>query len=244
VVKKTDYSALADQYAAHRRAHPGVVTRLATGLSPSSRVLEIGCGTGNYLAAIHGSARCDCVGVDPSPEMLARLRARDLPARVIEGRAEQLDLPAEAFELVYSVDVIHHVGDREAAFREAFRVLREGGLVCTATDSEWMIRHRLQSVYFPETIDVELTRYPSIDVLRSEMTSVGFESLSEEVAEYSYELRDSVAYREKVFSSLLYISDEAFRRGLARLEADLLRGPVRCTSRYLLLWGKKRTRND
>jgi SAM-dependent methyltransferase len=201
-------------------------------------VLEVGCGTGNYLGAIRESTGCEAFGVDPSPEMLAQLRARALPVRVREGHAEQLDFPAGTFDLVYSVDVIHHVVDRETAYREAARALRPGGVVCTVTDSEWIIRHRTpQSVYFPETIAVELARYPSIEALRSMMVKAGFESPSEEVVEHSYELTDAVAYREKVFSSLLYISDEAFSRGLAKLEADLLRGPVPCTSRYLLLRG-------
>src|SRR3712207_7697189 len=40
------------------------------------------------------------------------------------GRAEGLPVPDASFDLVYSVDVIHHVGDRPAAFREAARVLR------------------------------------------------------------------------------------------------------------------------
>jgi hypothetical protein len=103
-----------------------------------------------------------------------------------------------------------------------------------------MIRHREpQSAYFPETVDVEIARYPHIDILRAEMIGAGFESLREEVAEYSYALTDSIAYREKVFSSLLHISDEAFERGLTRLEADLTHGPIPCISRYLLLWGTK-----
>ena len=132
------------------------------------------------------------------------------------------------------------MADRPAAFREAFRVLKNGALVCTVTDSEWMIRNRRpQSVYFPETIDVELARYPSIDALRDELTAAGFESLRERVTERSYEITDAAAYRDKVYSSLIYISDDAFRRGLERLEADLRRGPVQCVSRYLLLWGKK-----
>jgi SAM-dependent methyltransferase len=239
-VKSTDYSGLADQYAAHRRTHPAVLARLTAALDSASRVLELGCGTGNYATAIHGIVGCDCVGVDPSPQMLAKLQERSSSVRAIEGRAELLELPAGEFDLVYSVDVVHHVRDRNAAFREAFRVLAEGGRSCTVTDSEWMIRHREpQSVYFPETVDVEIARYPRIDVLREEMVRAGFDSLHEDVAEYAYVITDSVAYREKVFSSLLYISDEAFERGLNRLEADLAHGPIRCISRYLLLWGTK-----
>jgi SAM-dependent methyltransferase len=239
-MKPTDYSVLADQYASQRRAHPGVLERLIAPLGSASRVVEVGCGTGNYATAIHERTGCECVGVDPSPQMLGKLRERGSSVRAIEGRAERLDLASENFDLVYSVDVVHHLDDRGAAFREALRVLADGGLFCVVTDSEWMIRNREpQSVYFPETIDVELTRYPRIDTLRSEIARAGFQSLREEVVEYAYVVTDATAYREKVFSALLYISDDAFERGLKRMETDLARGPIRGVSRYLLLWGVK-----
>jgi SAM-dependent methyltransferase len=186
---------------------------------------------------------CDCSGVDPSPEMLAKLRERGSSVRAIEGRAEALALPDGTLDLVYSVDVIHHVGDCRSAIAEAFRVLKDGGRLCTVTDSEWIIRHREpQSVYFPETIDVELVRYPRIQVLRAEMTRAGFESITEEVVEHEYSITDAAPYRDRVFSALLYITDEAFARGLARLEADLRRGPVRGVARYMLLRGSKAPR--
>ncbi len=56
------------------------------------------------------------------------------------------------------------------AFSEAARVLRTGGRLCIINDSEDILRNRqAQSVYFPETIAVELSRYPAIDLLRSEL---------------------------------------------------------------------------
>jgi len=156
------------------------------------------------------------------------------------GRAEQLSVATGQFDLVYSVYVIHHVTGREAFYREAFRVLRDGGHVCTVTESEMMLRTREpQSRYFPETIDVELARYPRTDNLRSEMQRGGFQDLSENVAEWAYEVTDPTPFREKVFSSLLYISEDAFESGLTRLEAALSAGVVPYVSRYVLLWGTK-----
>ena len=98
-----------------------------------------------------------------------------------------------------------------------------------------------QSRYFPETIDVELARYPSIENLRTEMQRAGFQDLSEDVAEWAYEVSDTTPFREKVFSSLLYISEQAVRRGLTELEATLAAGVVPYVSRYVLLWGTKPT---
>jgi ubiquinone/menaquinone biosynthesis C-methylase UbiE len=69
-----DYDHLAAEYARHRTAHPEVLKRLAvTGsVGPASRVLDVGCGTGNYLIALHRLTGCAAWGIDPSEQMLAR----------------------------------------------------------------------------------------------------------------------------------------------------------------------------
>ena len=239
--EKTDYAPLAKPYAQHRKPHPVVLARLREQLRPSSRVLELGCGTGNFITSLRNEVGCDCVGIDPSAEMLEQLRARSSDVTLLQNSAERLELPAESFDLVYSVDVIHHVEGLAAAFDEAARVLRPGGRVATITDSEWVIRNRLQSHYFPESIDVELQRYPSMVRLRAEMARAGLQDVREELVEHQYELTSADSYRAKVYSSLLYISDEAFQRGLQRLEADLQRAPVVGIARYVLLWGRKPT---
>jgi SAM-dependent methyltransferase len=239
-MQKIDYAALADDYARHRSVHPEVLWRLVDGLDPAARVLEVGCGTGNYVREIQRLVGCECTGIDPSTQMLDKLRARGGQVRVLECAAERLGLASDTFDLAFSVDVVHHIGDRMSAFREAFRVLRAGGRICSVTDSEWIIRHREPlSRYFPETVDVDLERYPTIEAMRLEMTSAGFESIREELVEHDYDLHEPDAYQNKAFSSLVLLEQEVFQRGLARLEADLRRGPVRCNSRYLLLWGSK-----
>ena len=55
-----------------------------------------------------------------------------------------------------------------------------------------------------------------------------------------YDLDDIQAYRDRAFSSLLLIDEEAFRRGISRLEADLARGPIPCVSLYTMIWGSAR----
>jgi SAM-dependent methyltransferase len=226
-MEPVDYSVVADQYVRHRRLHPSVLERLTRSLGPAMHVVEVGCGTGNYIGAIQAKIGCTAVGIDPSPEMLAKLRRRMTSVRVIEGRAEKLELPSSSSDFVFSVDVIHHVQDRAEAYREAFRVLRDGGEVCTVTDSEWTLRHREpHASYFPETVDIELARYPSVEALRGEMTRAGFESLDEQLVEFVYALTDASPYRHRTHSALLYLDEEAFQRGMARLEADLANGPI------------------
>jgi SAM-dependent methyltransferase len=239
---KLDYNSLAQEYARHRQILPEVLQNLveAGGLGPASNVLDVGCGTGNYTAALEETIHCSCWGLDPSEQMLTKARERAPSAYFQAGRAEQLDFSAESFDLVFSVDVIHHVNDRPAFFREAYRVLKKGGQVCTVTDSEDIIRRRRPlSNYFPETVEVELQRYPRILDLRTMMISAGFSDLREVVAEREYLLRDIQKYRDKAFSSLHLITPDAFERGIQRLESDVKTQPIPAISLYLLLWGRK-----
>jgi ubiquinone/menaquinone biosynthesis C-methylase UbiE len=237
-----DYDVIATEYTRHRKVHPEALRGLlsTSGVGSASKVLEVGCGIGNYIIALEALAQCSCWGVDPSARMLSRARERSGKVSFQLGKAEKLDFPRDFFDLVFSVDVIHHMSDYRAYFREAYRVLRLGGKVCTVTDSEWIIRHREPlAVYFPETVEVDLGRYPRIARLREVMEGVGFGKITETNVEFPYELTDIQAYRDKVFSSLHLIPEEAFRRGIERMERDLRTGPIPCVSRYLLLWATK-----
>jgi len=244
VTKNIDYNTIAAAYANDREIHPCVSEALYRYVDETSIVLEVGCGTGNYIVALRQETNCACWGVDLSRGMLDQRRARSEEVSFLQSSAEQLAFPDKTFDLIFSVDVIHHNQDKQAYISEACRLLKEKGLLFTATDSEWVIRNREPlSVYFPESVDVELKRYPKIDDLREWMREAGLQDIGEETVRWDYELGDARAFRDKVFSSLHMISEETFKRGLARLESDLSMGSVPCVSRYTLFWGYKDSRN-
>jgi ubiquinone/menaquinone biosynthesis C-methylase UbiE len=240
-----DYDRIAAEYAQHRQIHPVVLERLLGGLQPTAEVLEVGCGSGNYIVTIRDLVGCSCWGIDPSKEMLSRAAARSDQVHFLRGSGEALDLPCNCFDLVFSVDVIHHVSDRRQFFREAWGVMRQGGKVCTVTDSEWVIWHRQPlSEYFPETVAADLARYPPIGELREAMQEAGFAEIAEETVESRYWVSDIGPYRTKSFSCLQLVPEAAFRRGIERMEQDLLAGPILCVPRYVLIWGTRQRAAD
>jgi SAM-dependent methyltransferase len=238
----SDYERMAGAYGRHRTAHEPLVQALVDGarLTETSRVLEIGAGTGNYSGALRELVGCRCSAVEPSAAMREIAERRGLDVTVKAGSAEALPFEGASFDFAFCVHVVHHVKDRAAFFTEAFRILDEGGTFCVATESEAMIRARYpQSEYFPDSATADLARYPRIAELERMARAAGFREWRESRLEIAIPVASADPYEAKAFSSLHFVPDAEFEAGLRGLKADLARGPMVARGGFALLWATK-----
>ncbi len=101
-------------------------------VTPEAAVLDVGCGTGNLLAAIKARyPGAKLAGVDPSTALLAKARRRPelADARLEEGMVEALPFPDVSFDHTLSLLVLQEFADRGCALSEMRRVTRRGGIV-------------------------------------------------------------------------------------------------------------------
>lgn len=110
------YHALVDDLEA------GLVERHGAG----GDVLECGCGTGLLLERFAQFAR-SAHGIDLSPGMLERARARGLDVR--EASVTRIPFADASFDVTCSFKVLAHVPDVGRALAEMARVTRPGGVV-------------------------------------------------------------------------------------------------------------------
>jgi SAM-dependent methyltransferase len=100
----------------------------ATGVGPGTRVLDVGCGSGELLALL-ADAGARVAGADVAAGMVALTRRAVPAADVRVASAEALPWPDDAFDVVTAVNVLHVADDPEAALAEAARVVAPGGRV-------------------------------------------------------------------------------------------------------------------
>lgn len=94
-------------------------------IGPSSRVIEIGCGTGLFTAAFADSG-AEIVAVDLSPELLALAAERNLArVRFIEKNFEDCELEGP-FDAVIGSSILHHL-DLQRALPAILNLLKPGG---------------------------------------------------------------------------------------------------------------------
>lgn len=93
------------------------------------RVLDAGCGAGEYVAAI-SSMGASAQGVEYFAHKVQEWDAR-YPGddRVQQGDLTALPFPDDSFDVVLLNEVLEHVNDERKALKELHRVLRSGGLL-------------------------------------------------------------------------------------------------------------------
>ena len=108
-------------------------------LKLGDRVLDLGSGAGGdvLLSARRVGPEGKVWGLDMTPEMLDRARARALESGVsnaefLEGYIEDIPLPDASVDVVISNCVIVLSADKSAVFKEIARVLVPGGRVAIA----------------------------------------------------------------------------------------------------------------
>ena len=142
----------------------------------SGRLLEVPVGTGILTMPVYQTLpEADITCLDYSPDMMGqaqekadRLHLKNVTFR--QGDVGALSYADDTFDIVLSLNGFHAFPDKEAAYREVFRVLRPGGTFCGCfyvsgehKRTDWMIRH----VYEPTKLFTP--PYETVDSLRKRL---------------------------------------------------------------------------
>ena len=102
-------------------------------VSPGDKVLDLGCGAGEFAAAL-GAHEAIAVAVDAAPEAVRRAKERGVDALLVKPDAP-LPFTEAQFDAVWIGETLEHLVDPVGALHEVRRVLRpRGRLLATTPD--------------------------------------------------------------------------------------------------------------
>ncbi len=134
-----------------------------------SNVLDLGCGTGRWLARLLARGASSVVGIDRSAAMLSIAREKaGIGDRLVLADGLHLPFRASAFDFILSSFALNHIKDLQAIARELARAMKsEGQLLMSEMHPEacaqgWRPGFRdLQSAVHIETVNHSAERVMS-----------------------------------------------------------------------------------
>jgi SAM-dependent methyltransferase len=121
------FDAVAEEYDRMRPTYPAaLVDRACAGLPDGARVVEIGSGTGKLTRELaHRGFRLEAVEPGPAMADVAQRSVGDSVTFHL-GRFEDVELPEDAYDAVFSATAFHWV-DPAIGWAKVARILRPGG---------------------------------------------------------------------------------------------------------------------
>ncbi len=123
----------------------------------SGKLLEVPVGTGVLTMPVYRELPdADITCVDYSENMMDSARKKAESAGIsnitfLQGDVGRLPFEDESFDIVLSLNGFHAFPDKEAAYRETYRMLKPGGTFCGCfyvqggnKRTDWFIRHLYQ----------------------------------------------------------------------------------------------------
>lgn len=109
------------------KGHRLVHEKLDKLIEPGSRLLDVGCGSGSFLDRLGRNYDIRGVGVDPSADVKG-----NTDTSCTRLQAEKVDELQENFDLVYSINSLHHFEDLSSFLSSAKESLRGSGKLILA----------------------------------------------------------------------------------------------------------------
>jgi SAM-dependent methyltransferase len=233
---RTDYAPLAKTFDRRYEVsdYGGIGVALAEfAAGASGPVLEVGCGTGHWLAllASHGH---EVVGVEPAAGMRALARERLPGVTVHDAAAERLPLATGSVARVVVVNAFHHFGDRQTFLREARRVLAPGGgLLTVGLDPHTGLDRWCVYDYFEGTLAHDQRRFAQCASIRAWMEEAGFTGAESRVVHAwssdvsARELFERGLLDKSSTSQLADLPDGVYERGVAAIRDAMAKAEER-----------------
>ncbi|MGC8497257.1 MAG: class I SAM-dependent methyltransferase [Thermoplasmata archaeon] len=187
----------------------------------SSKVLDLGCGTGRIAITMQLLTGAKITGLDNSTKMLEIAGKKYGHVSWLKDDLDNLKFQDCCFDLILLVFVIHHLQNLESLLRKLKNMLGSNGSLIIVTVSREHIINWPKSLcldQFPRFIDIDLARFQDINALKILLEGIGYEVNIESFNDETVYKKDDYIerVRKKYLSTLSVLNDKEFELGFRK----------------------------
>ncbi len=244
-MKETDYSKIAPLYDANQirlkiPRDKDLEKMIAGSGGKPVRVLDLACGTGNYLLTQVGhfkSADVEWFGIDKSKEMLDIARGKIASADLSLGGAESLPYKSDFFDFITCNFAFHHFKDKYAVLDQLARTIHPDGTIRIRNMNPCHMSYSWVHRFFHGTSKIDTDRFWPHTKLYSELEKRGFSvTVREKYTMTRVSMEEILKEAEnRDMSQLHLISEKEYQAGLARIVREMKRGVQSITSDFAVV---------
>ena len=231
---KTNYNKIAKTY--NNRYRENYLTNIENDLknivvaNNYTNILEAGSGTGRWINSLEKN-EYKIFGLDYSLEMLKISRNNNAELKVVNANAIKIPFKDCTFDLIFSINAIHHFPDKNLFLNECRRTLKQSGSLAIYSvdphiDKNWYVYEYFDSVY-----ENDLKRFIPIEELKIKLKENNFSDIKVKVVEKVFNERVgndvfNDPFLDKNHSSqLANLSDKEYETGIKKIKNKILNNP-------------------
>jgi len=197
--------------------------------SKKIRILDLGCGTGNYIKKqqdYYKDSNIEWFGVDSSQDMLKLAKAKTKDTQYYEMNAESLDFDEKYFDYIVCNFAFHQFERKHVVLDSIFHLLQDNGIFKYKNIFPEIMKNWWVYKYCPETYYEDLNRFWEKDRLVYELEKRKFRTYVDVQYNEDYRELDIILndYIRRDNSQLSIIDDRFYNQGLEYLKIKKMNG--------------------
>ena len=146
---------------------------------PGEHLLDLGCGIGGPARWFAAHFECRVSGIDltadycEAADALTKVTGQSDVVRIVQGNALETPYEDSSFDRAYSQNVVMNIDNKQAFYREAFRVLKPGGVLALSNLGEGPNGPPYYPTPWADSADTSFLT--SLEQTRADLQAAGFE---------------------------------------------------------------------
>lgn len=162
-------------------------------------VLDVGCGTGEFLECLNDKGHNTLMGIEPN-QFAAEYANTRLPGKIVHDIFENVDLPDDYFDLVTLWEVLSHFNDPKLVLKKVFKSMKDGGHIIISSPNFMGFEYQVLLEWHND-VTFKIPNYFSIKTLPMLLKKIGFTIINSYTPgrlDVQHVLRNTNLYKDKI----------------------------------------------